>query len=95
MVRVSAEIVCILHNPTQCVGLRMQRRKGDHFCVQETKWEGHKAIGHGAEFKLYYGVGMILREEYAKNVVKGKRVSDNSMTEKLEIKGMMMNVVRC
>ena len=55
----------------------------------------------GARFKLYYhgedrkrnGVGMILKEEHAKNVVEVKRLSDRVMSVKLEIEDVMMNVV--
>ena len=39
------------------------------------------------------GVGMILKEEYAKNIVEVKRVSDGIMGVRLKIEGKFMNVV--
>ncbi|XP_062866594.1 uncharacterized protein LOC134329279, partial [Trichomycterus rosablanca] len=79
----------------------MQRRKVDVLCVQETKWRGSKAYSIGAGFKLFYhgvdrkrnGVGVVLKEELAKNVVEVKRVSDRVMCLKVEVEGMMLNVV--
>ncbi|KAI5619895.1 SH3 and multiple ankyrin repeat domains protein 1-like [Silurus asotus] len=52
-------------------------------------------------FKLFYhgvdgkrnGVGGILKEEYSKSVVEVKRVSDRVMIVKLEVEGMMINVI--
>ena len=38
-------------------------------------------------------VGLVQNEEYAKNVVKLKRVSDMVMNVRLETEGVMMNVV--
>ncbi|KAK3522013.1 hypothetical protein QTP70_021391 [Hemibagrus guttatus] len=59
----------------------MERRKVDILCVQETRWKGSKARSIGAGFKLfYYGVEV-------------KRVSDRVMSLKLEIEGVMLNVV--
>ncbi|KAI5614769.1 hypothetical protein C0J50_3417 [Silurus asotus] len=40
-----------------------------------------------------YGVGVILKEEYSKNVVEVKRVSDRVMIMKVEVEGMMINVI--
>ena len=79
----------------------MERRKVDILCVQETKWKGSKARSIGAGFKLFYhgvdrkrnGVGVVLKEDYAKSVVEVKRVSDRVMSLKLEIEGVMVNVV--
>ncbi|KAF7694504.1 hypothetical protein HF521_008257, partial [Silurus meridionalis] len=39
------------------------------------------------------GVGGILKEEYSKSVVEVKRVSDRVMIVKLEVEGMMINVI--
>ncbi|KAI5613458.1 hypothetical protein C0J50_11346 [Silurus asotus] len=78
----------------------MERRKVDMLCVQETKWKGSKEnIGGG--FKLFYhgvdgkrnGVGMILKEEYSKSVVEVKRVFDRVINVKLEVEGVMINVI--
>ncbi|KAF7690015.1 hypothetical protein HF521_011819 [Silurus meridionalis] len=79
----------------------MERRKVYMLCVQETKWNGSKARNIGGGFKLFYhgvdgkrnGVGVILKEEYSKGVVEVKRVSDRVMNVKLEVEGMMMNVI--
>ncbi|KAK3522491.1 hypothetical protein QTP86_015882 [Hemibagrus guttatus] len=79
----------------------MERRKVDILCVQETKWNGSKARSIGAGFKLFYygvdskrnGVGVVLKEEFVRNVLEVKRVSDRVMSLKLEIEGVMLNVV--
>ncbi|XP_061627969.1 uncharacterized protein LOC133477364, partial [Phyllopteryx taeniolatus] len=79
----------------------MIRRKVDILCVQETRWKGSKARSLGAGFKLFYhgvdgkrnGVGVILKEELAKNVLEVKRVSDRVMRLKFEIEGVMCNVI--
>ncbi|KAK3575628.1 hypothetical protein QTP86_031584 [Hemibagrus guttatus] len=79
----------------------MERRKVDILCVQETRWKGSKARSIGAGFKLFYygvdskrnGVGVDLKEEFVRNVLEVKRVSDRVMSLKLEIEGVMLNVV--
>ncbi|KAK3514051.1 hypothetical protein QTP70_002503 [Hemibagrus guttatus] len=79
----------------------MERRKVDILCVQETRWKGSKARSIEAEFKLFYygvdskrnGVGVVLKEEFVRNVLEVKRVSDRVMSLKLEIEGVMLNVV--
>ncbi|XP_051806753.1 uncharacterized protein LOC127534762 [Acanthochromis polyacanthus] len=79
----------------------MQRRKVDILCVQETRWKGSKARSLGAGFKLFChgvdrkrnGVGVILKEEFVRNVLEVRRVSDRVMSLKLEIEGVMFNVV--
>ncbi|KAK3517804.1 hypothetical protein QTP70_018967 [Hemibagrus guttatus] len=79
----------------------MERRKVDILCVQETRWKGSKARSIGAGFKLFYygvdskrnGVGVVLKEEFVRNVLEVKRVSDRVMGLKLEIEGVMLNVV--
>ncbi|KAK3563354.1 hypothetical protein QTP86_021834 [Hemibagrus guttatus] len=79
----------------------MERKKVDILCVQETRWKGSKALGIGAGFKLFYygvdskrnGVGVVLKEEFVRNVLEVKRVSDRVMSLKLEIEGVMLNVV--
>ncbi|MCJ8733936.1 hypothetical protein PDJAM_G00229520 [Pangasius djambal] len=79
----------------------MERRKVDILCVQETRWKGSKARSIGAGFKLFYngvdskrnGVGVVLKEEFVRNVLEVKRVSDRVMSPKLEIEGVMLNVV--
>ncbi|KAK3568621.1 hypothetical protein QTP86_010633 [Hemibagrus guttatus] len=79
----------------------MERRKVDILCVQETRWKGSKARSIGAGFKLFYygvdskrnGVGVVLKKEFVRNVLEMKRVSDRVMSLKLEIEGVMLNVV--
>ncbi|KAK3539591.1 hypothetical protein QTP70_010258 [Hemibagrus guttatus] len=79
----------------------MERRKVDILCVQETRWKGSKTRSIGAGFKLFYygvdskrnGVGVVLKEEFVRNVLEVKRVSDRVMSLKLEIEGVMLNVV--
>ncbi|KAK3558663.1 hypothetical protein QTP86_023102, partial [Hemibagrus guttatus] len=79
----------------------MERRKVDILCVQETRWKGSKARSIGAGFKLFHygvdskrnGVGVVLKEEFVRNVLEVKRVSDRVMSLKLEIEGVMLNVV--
>ncbi|KAK3556963.1 hypothetical protein QTP70_022304 [Hemibagrus guttatus] len=79
----------------------MERRKVDILCVQETRWKDGKARSIGAGFKLFYygvdskrnGVGVVLKEEFVRNVLEVKRVSDRVMSLKLEIEGVMLNVV--
>ncbi|KAK3554809.1 hypothetical protein QTP70_033843 [Hemibagrus guttatus] len=79
----------------------MERRKVDILCVQETRWKGSKARSIGAGFKLFYygvdskrnGVGVVLKEEFVRNVLEVKRVSDRVMNLKLETEGVMLNVV--
>ncbi|KAK3516707.1 hypothetical protein QTP70_022500 [Hemibagrus guttatus] len=79
----------------------MERRQVDILCVQETRWKGSKARSIGAGFKLFYygvdskrnGVGVVLKEEFVRNVLEVKRVSDRGMSLKLEIEGVMLNVV--
>ncbi|KAK3545555.1 hypothetical protein QTP70_008158 [Hemibagrus guttatus] len=79
----------------------MERRKVDILCVQETRWKGSKACTIGAGFKLFYygvdskrnGVGVVLKEEFVRNVLEVKKVSDRVMSLKLEIEGVMLNVV--
>ncbi|KAK3516660.1 hypothetical protein QTP70_021999 [Hemibagrus guttatus] len=79
----------------------MERRKVDILCVQETRWKGSKARSIGAGFKLFYygvdskrnGVGVVLKEEFVRNVLEVKRVSDRVMSLKLEIEWVMLNVV--
>ncbi|KAI5624641.1 hypothetical protein C0J50_15787 [Silurus asotus] len=75
----------------------MERRKVDMLCVQETKWKGSKTRNIGGGFKLFYhrnGVGVILKEEFSKSVVEVKRVCYRVINVKLEVEGVMINVIR-
>ena len=78
----------------------MGKRKVDILCVPETRWRGSEARNIGGGYKLFYhgmdgirnGLGVILKEEYARNVVELKlRVS--LMCVKVEIEGKVLNVV--
>ncbi|KAK3510519.1 hypothetical protein QTP70_009119 [Hemibagrus guttatus] len=68
---------------------------------EETRWKGSKARSTGAGFKQFYygvdsktnGVGVVLKEEFVRNVLEVKRVSDRVMSLKLEIEGVMLNIV--
>ncbi|XP_042872917.1 uncharacterized protein LOC122253709 [Penaeus japonicus] len=68
----------------------MKRRNVDVLCVQETQWKGSKARNIGRSFKLFYyrvdsrrnGVDVVIKEDYVKNVVEVKRVSDRVMSVK-------------
>ena len=79
----------------------MERRKLDVLCVQETKWKGSKARNIGGGYKLYYhgtdgkrnGVGIVLKEKLTENVLEVKRVTDRLMGLKVEVEGVMLNVV--
>ena len=79
----------------------MPRRKVYVLCAYETWWKDSKARSIGARFKLYYQdvdrkrtrVGVILKEEFTKNVVKVKRESNKVMSVKLENKSMMVNII--
>ncbi|KAK3520920.1 hypothetical protein QTP86_009259 [Hemibagrus guttatus] len=64
-------------------------------------WGFIRCQSEGAGFKLFYygvdskrnGVGVVLKEEFVRNVLEVKRVSDRVMSLKLEIEGVMLNVV--
>ncbi|KAK3515449.1 hypothetical protein QTP70_021407 [Hemibagrus guttatus] len=70
----------------------MERRKVDILCVQETRWKGSKARSIGAGFKLFYygvdskrnGVGVVLKEEFVRNVLEVKRVSYDELYTRLD-----------
>ncbi|KAI5614476.1 hypothetical protein C0J50_9063 [Silurus asotus] len=61
----------------------------------------HQAMQETGGFKLFYygvdgkrnGVGVILKEEYSKSLVKVKRVSDRVLIVKVEVEGKMINVI--
>ncbi|KAJ8348945.1 hypothetical protein SKAU_G00275370 [Synaphobranchus kaupii] len=79
----------------------MERRKIDLLCVQETRWKGSKARNIGRGYKFFYhgvdgrrnGVGVILKEEYARGVLEVRRVSDRVIALKLVREGVMVNVI--
>ena len=73
----------------------------DILCMQEIKWKGGTARSIGGGFKLLYhgvdgrrnGVGIILKEDYVKSVMEVKRKYDRAMSVKMEIEGVMVNVM--
>ncbi|XP_042861103.1 craniofacial development protein 2-like [Penaeus japonicus] len=79
----------------------MERRKLDVLCLQETTWKGSKARDLGAGYKLYYhgengtrnGVGVVVRGMHTNGVLEVRRITDKMMTLKLEIDGVLLNVV--
>ena len=79
----------------------MERRKVDVLCVQETRWKGEKARCIGEGCKLWYngsnnkrnGLWIVLRRDLVNRVVEVKKISDRLMTMKLEIDGMLINIV--
>uniref|UniRef100_A0A7N8XCY4 Endonuclease/exonuclease/phosphatase domain-containing protein n=1 Tax=Mastacembelus armatus TaxID=205130 RepID=A0A7N8XCY4_9TELE len=99
--RVGTLNVGTLSGKTRELADMMERRKVDILCVQETRWKGSKAYRLATGFKLFYhgvdgkrnGVGVILKEDFATNVLEVKRVSDRVMSLKLEVEGVMLNVV--
>ncbi|KAI5611439.1 hypothetical protein C0J50_9221 [Silurus asotus] len=73
----------------------MERRNVEMFCgkgVRAGTLEVFKLFYHGVDGKRN-GVGVILKEEYSKSVVEVKRVSDRVMIVKVEVEGMMINVI--
>ncbi|KAF7710678.1 hypothetical protein HF521_009550, partial [Silurus meridionalis] len=74
--------------------------KGRHVCSGD-QVKGSKARNIGGGFKLFYhgvdgkrnGVGVILKKEYSKSVVEVKRVFNGVMNMKVEVEGMMINVI--
>ena len=73
----------------------------DALCVQETLWKGEKAHCICEDCKLWHngsnnkrnGVGILLRRDLVGRVVDVKRISDRLMTMKLDIDGMLINIV--
>ncbi|KAK3522562.1 hypothetical protein QTP86_023279 [Hemibagrus guttatus] len=80
---------------------------GVDFALKVLNWDSKTLVRlqlwdiAGAGFKLFYygvdskrnGVGVVLKEEFVRNVLEVKRVSDRVMSLKLEIEGVMLNVV--
>ena len=71
------------------------------FCVQETRWKGSKARDICGGYKLFYFgvskerncVGIILKQNYIKSVLEVNRILDRVMSMKLEIEGILTNIV--
>ena len=79
----------------------MERRGVDILCVQETRWTGEKARCIGGGYKMWYygsenknnGVGIILKKEHVDKVVKLWRVTDRIICLKMELDGVILNVI--
>ena len=78
-----------------------ERRGVGILCVQETRWKGEKARCIGGEYKMWYcgsgnkknGVGIILKKEHVNRVVELWRVTDRIICLKMELNGVMVNVI--
>ena len=74
-----------------------RKSKVNVLCVQETRWKGSKDRKQGSSYTILVWIGremelmLSLKEEYAVNVLEVKSV--RVMNVKLEIQGVMMNVV--
>ena len=79
----------------------MERRGVDILCVQETRWKGERARCIGGGYKMWYcgsgnkknGVGIILKKEHVDRVVELWRVTDRIICLKMELDGVMLNVI--
>ena len=79
----------------------MERRGVDILCVQETRWKGERARCIGGGYKMWYcgsgnkknGVGIILKKEHVDRVVELWRVSERIICLKMELDGVMLNVI--
>ncbi|XP_063593837.1 uncharacterized protein LOC134770827 [Penaeus indicus] len=66
-----------------------------------TRWKGSKARELGAGYKLFYhgevsgrnGVGVVVKEKHINGVLEVHRMSDRIMSVKLEIEGMVSNII--
>ena len=78
----------------------MRDRKINILCLQETKWVGAKARDIGG-YKLWYtgkvrsknGVGIIVDEEWKKNVVAINRIGDRIISLKMAVEEETINVI--
>ena len=79
----------------------MERRDVDVLCVRETRWKGAKARCIGGGYKLWYfgndntrnGVNIILKKELVDRAIEVCRISDRVICLKLELEGLMINIV--
>ncbi|KAI5104761.1 hypothetical protein C0J45_6387 [Silurus meridionalis] len=80
---------------------RKRKSVGEWRFGLETNWKRSKARNIEGGFKLFYhgvdgkrnGVGVILKEECSKSVKEVKRVFDRAMIMKLEVEGVIINVI--
>ena len=79
----------------------MERRGVDILCVQETRWKGERATCIGGGYKMWYcgsgnkknGVGIVLKKEHVDRVVEVWRVTDRIICLKMELDGVVLNVI--
>ena len=79
----------------------MEQRNVDILYLQETKWKGSKTRNNEGGCKLFYngtdgrrnGIGIVVKEELAENVLKLNSVSDRLMAMKLEVKWSILYIV--
>ena len=79
----------------------IKRRGVDILCVQETLWKGERARCIGGGYKMWYcgsgnkknGVGIILKKEHVDRVMELWRVTDKIICLKIELDGVMLNVI--
>ena len=70
--------------------------------VQETRWKGEKARGISGEYITWYcgsgskknGVGITLKNQHVETVVELWRVTDSILCLKMELDGVMLDVIR-
>ena len=79
----------------------MEQRNVDILYLQETKWKASKARNIGDGCKLFYNgadgrrnnIGIMVKKELVKSVLEVKRMSDRPMAIKLEVKGLILNII--
>ncbi|KAK3532846.1 hypothetical protein QTP70_000262 [Hemibagrus guttatus] len=106
--RIKGKVYRTVVRPAMLYGLEtvsLRKRQESELEVAELKMlrrpGGRVARSIGAGFKLFYygvdskrnGLDVVLKEEFVRNVLEMKRVSDRVMSLKLEIEGVMLNVV--
>ena len=72
----------------------MQRKKVEILCVQETRWNGQTAKELGEGYKIYCsGEGIVVSTEMKEGVLQVILNSSRSMTVKLEVGKIIVNVL--
>ena len=79
----------------------MEQKGVDILCVQETRLKGEKARCIDGGYEMWYcgsenkrnGVGCILKKEHVDRVVELWRVTDRIICLKMELDGVMLNVI--
>ena len=79
----------------------MEQIAVDILCVKETCWKGERARCIGGGYKMWYcgsgnkknGIEIILKKEHVDRVVELWRVTDRIICLKMELDGVMLNVI--